>query len=121
MAIDYTLIDKLITDYTITLIAGQERYVQFSGVSALSVIAVQILDVGGNIQIQSTLDSLLFLQEYGTVHSDIQWENIKIDGTYYPSVNFNILSLVFNSPNFLYFKNTSPSGQRIKISLRGNR
>lgn len=113
---------ELISDLTFTLdTANQEVYVKLSGVPAVSVISVQILDTGAKCIIQSCIDSSEYMDLSDTTHSSCLWENIRVDGVEITEVVDNIYSTYFISPNFLYIKNTSATDLRVKISLRGNR
>lgn len=112
--------DYLITDLSFDLQPFQKKYIAIRGYLSSIAMSVKILPVGGSLSIKSSLASTE-LFEVVTSHSGIIWEDIKINGVSYPEVTFNIPSLVFTSPNILYFENTSISGQIVHIDLRGNR
>lgn len=112
---------ELISDLTIISSYSQEEiYIKMQGIPSTSIISVHILDIGAKCIIQSSIDSTEYFHQASS-HSEMLWENIKINGNYLTEVDTNILSSRFASSNFLYIKNTSSSDLRIKISLRGNR
>ena len=114
MTYDY----DLMSDLTFTLAFGEKVYIKVNGVISTSLLSVKI-EAGASYIVQSSLDSTEAFEGY-TSHSDGIWENIVIDGVSYSEVTFDISSLSFRCPNFLYINNTSVS-QAIKVSLRGNR
>jgi len=111
---------NMLSGATFTLLHGEETIIQISGITASCILSSKILDSGATYIIQSAIESVEFANLDSTVFSDLQWENIKIDGIEYSSLDTDIKSLNFISPSFLYIKNTSVT-QSIRFSLRGNR
>ena len=114
---------RLVTDLSITLGAGEFAYIQIHGYLATCLLSLELSEIGGTVAIQSTITSTELFENGGQteVHEDLLWENIRIRGVEYSTIDFEIPSLKFNSPNILYVKNISPDNQKIRFSLRGNR
>jgi hypothetical protein len=110
----------LVTDLSFDLNPFQKKYIYIRGYLSTIALSIKSTPSSGKFKIQSSLASTEAF-EIVSNHNNLTWENIKINGVSYSEVTFDIPSLVFTSPNILYFENTSLSGQIIRVDLRGNR
>lgn len=116
MKIDY----DLITDLSLSLNPGEKKYIFIRGYISTIALGVKIVTAGGAVKIQSSLASTELFEEISS-HSEVEWENIKVDGVEYSEVTFDIPSMIFYAPNILYIENTSINSSVINVDLRGNR
>jgi len=112
--------DTLSGNLTFNLASGEEKYIQVNSNIYSCILSTKMLDSGATFSLKSAMESSEFIKENNLEASDIQWENIKIEGIEYTEVTVDILSITFLSPSILYFKNTSAT-QIIRFSLRGIR
>ena len=113
---DYTILSEL----TLVLLAGEAKYVDFSGIASISTISIHFRDAGGSCKVRSAQESNDYLALADTAHNTVLWEDIKINGVTTPSVTADVPSQRFQSPSILYLENTSTT-ESIKFSLRSNR
>jgi len=111
--------DNLISDLTFVLAQNETKLIKIANSNSSCVISVHI-EAGATYTIQSSLDSSEFVDD-ATLVSELFLENIIIEDVEQVSLNADIKSLYFASPNFLYIVNTSVADKDIKVSLRGNR
>lgn len=110
---------ELMSDLTIVLAKDETALVKINGGLSTCALSVSI-DTDATFTIQSSLDSSEVVDGYTSV-SEMFLENAVVDGAEVTEFTDNVQSLHFDSPNFLYFVNTSATEKNIKISLRGNR
>jgi len=114
---------ELISDLTIDLtLDNEEHYIKCNGLVSCGSVSVQILDVGAQCTIKSTLASNEFTNLKSTTFSDCIWENIKVGGIEFPVVTTDVASTTFyQAPSLFHIQNVSGSNLRVRISFRGNR
>lgn len=116
LQINHTVVSNL----TLVLAVGETSLIRLSGVSATTVLSIQILDTSAKCSIKSCVDSPEYTSLEDVTLSDCLWENIQIDGVAYSEISEDVLSVCCVTPNFLYVQNTGTVG-RVKISIRSNR
>jgi hypothetical protein len=115
--VDYELVNELTVELTEK---DEEKIISCSGIGSLCIVSFKVVDATATATLQTAIDSKEWFVEQSAV-TDALWENIKVSGSYVPSLTADILSQVFTCPSLIKIKNTSASDLTVRFSFRLNR
>ena len=114
MTTNYVLTSSL----SVTLTANTSAYIQIKGFIEQCLIGLDFLEITGSAVIQSTIsDSPTF--EKASTYSDLNWENIYINGVEMSAVTNEIKSMLCYAPTYFYIQNNGLT--TIRFNCKGLR